>query len=178
MKLTVKTVLAGVAAAALTAAGGQALAQHSGHFGGSGSHVSSGGHVGASHSGGFAGYRGGSFAHSGGYSGWRGGSGGWRGGGWRGGYGGWGLGFGLGLGFGYPWYAWNYPAYGWYDPYDWYPDYGYGDGGYGAPPPPQEYGPPQGQGGYGPPPASAYGCDGWRWDARAGKYVPAKVSCD
>ncbi len=116
-----------------------------------------GGHSGGAHfasSGGhFAGGHGG---HYGGY--------GFRGGYWGGGfYPGFALGLGLGWGWGYPgYYGWGYPGYWGYDYYD----YPYG---YGAPPPP----PPQNTA----PPAGAYGCDGWRWDAQAGKYVPAKVSC-
>ncbi|MDE2357013.1 MAG: hypothetical protein KGL69_09695, partial [Alphaproteobacteria bacterium] len=103
---------------------------------------------------------------------------------WRGGYGyygGWGLGLGFGLGLGLaspwywspwygaaawygwaPWYGWDYPAYD----YGYAPAYDYG----GDYPPPQTAQPPAAN--------PDYGCDGWRWDAEAGKYVPAKVSCD
>jgi hypothetical protein len=72
-----------------------------------------------------------------------------------------------------------WPGWGFYDPYYWDGGYvgayaidpyddGYSDAPYGG-------GYPAAGGPTGAPPG--YDCDGWRWDATAGRYVAAKVAC-
>ena len=83
---------------------------------------------------------------------------------------------------GYPFWAWGWSdpffwggSYFWDEPFGW--DDGDWVGGYDLAPDWDDY--------YAAPPAPSaspqappgYDCDGWRWDAKQQKYVPAKVSC-